>query len=82
MHPFSATKIKQWAAENHSVSYSIFDEVDVYGKKVSPLFKWLQAQDGCCEIEWNFDKFLVDWKGHVVKQQLSGDDPMDLIDDI
>ena len=52
------------------------------GEDADPLFVWLQAQEGCCEIEWNFDKFLVDSVGHVVRQQLSEEDPMDLLDDI
>ena len=52
------------------------------GEDADPLCVWLQEQEGCCEIEWNFDKFLVDSEGHVVRQQLSGEDPMDLLDDI
>ena len=81
MHPFSATKIKQWAAENHSVSYSIFDEVDVYGKKVSPLFKWLQDETGELVI-WNFSKFLLNGKAKVIVHNKTEVSPLSMGKDI
>ena len=60
----------------------MLQKVDVVGPDAHPLFVWLQEQSGCEEIEWNFDKFLIDSQGRVVKQQLSGDDPKLLIPDI
>ena len=80
--PDEASKVLEWSRNKYHARFPILEKIDVTGEDADPLFQWLQEQDGCEEIEWNFDKFLVDWEGNVVKQQLSGDDPMDLIDDI
>ena len=72
----------EWSKEKFHTRFPILEKIDVVGDDIDPLFKWLEEQDNCQEIEWNFDKFLIDSEGHVVKQQLSGDDPMDLLDDI
>ena len=45
----------------------MLQKVDVVGPDAHPLFVWLQEQSGCEEIEWNFDKFLIDSQGRVVK---------------
>ena len=70
-----------WASANHSVTYKIFDEVDVYGSKQSPLFKWLQEETGDLVI-WNFSKFLLNNKAKVVVHNKTEVSPLSMGRDI
>ena len=58
----------------------MLEKVDVIGDDAHPLWSWLQGQTGV-PIEWNFEKFLLDSDGRVVKQLDSGHDPRELIED-
>jgi glutathione peroxidase len=44
----------------------------VNGKDTAPVYKYLKAQKsgslGSRRIKWNFTKFLVDEKGHVIQR--------------
>ena len=63
------------------MSYNIYDEVDVYGKKVSPLYKWLQDETGELVI-WNFSKFLINSKAKVVVHNKTEVSPLFMRKDI
>ena len=80
--PHTASEVLDYARNEFRVKFPILEKIEVTGENADPLFVWLQEQDGCCEIEWNFDKFLIDSEGRVVRQQTSGEDPMDLVGDI
>ena len=56
---------------NHGVTFPMFAKTDVKGKMVNPLFEFLTSeQKGFLTegIKWNFTKFLVNHKGHVVER--------------
>jgi len=44
----------------------MLEKIEVVGDNSHPLFEWLQNQT-LMEIKWNFDKFLIDFEGNVVK---------------
>jgi len=50
----------------------MFAKVDVNGDNAAPLFAWLKAEQpgegDTSDIAWNFNKFLVDRSGAVVKR--------------
>ena len=50
----------------------MFSKIDVNGDNAAPLYAWLRAeQPGSGDsnaIAWNFEKFLVDRAGNVVKR--------------
>ena len=78
---FNPTKVQQWASKSHNVTYNILDEVDVYGKRESPLFKWLQDETGELII-WNFSKFLLNSKGKVIVHNKTEVSPLSMGKDI
>lgn len=49
--------------ENYGVTFVMFEHSAVKGDKVTPAFKYLAAKTQ--KPSWNFNKYLVDNKGHV-----------------
>ena len=67
--PGNAAQIQQFCASNYSVSFPMFDKIDVNGDDAHPLYKYLRsAKSGLLgpSIKWNFTKFLIDRSGRVV----------------
>ena len=62
--PGDAQQIQK-TLDQFGVKFPVMDKVHVSGDKIDPLFKWLTEDseffDG--EIQWNFEKFLVDGEG-------------------
>ena len=47
----------------------MFSKIEVNGPGASDLYTWLKSQQGDgADITWNFEKFLVDREGNVVKR--------------
>lgn len=50
----------------------MFAKIEVNGDGAAPLYQFLKesapADDGPTDIKWNFEKFLVDRSGKVVKR--------------
>lgn len=50
----------------------MFHKIEVNGDGAAPLYKWLKSEQpgtgDSAEITWNFEKFLVDPRGKVVKR--------------
>jgi len=68
-------------ARNHSASFQMMAKIA--GINSSPIFTWLRAHSPNiagsnvpvgAEIDWNFNKFLVDKHGHVANRYASGID--------
>lgn len=56
---------------NYGVDFQMFDKVDVNGKNVHPVFKYLKKElPGTLggRVKWNFTKFLVDQEGKPLKR--------------
>src|SRR5690606_5255441 len=54
--------------------------IDVKGQEMSPLFHYLTNQDNPDfkgEIKWNFEKFLIDENGKLVRRYRSAVTPLD-----
>lgn len=71
--PGKNEKIKKFCKLNYGVNFPLFSKGPVKGKKAQPLFQWLTKEDG--QISWNFEKFLVDSNGKVIKRFRSGVTP-------
>ena len=68
--PGDSEAIHSFCQKNYGVDFQMFDKIDVNGKGASELYTYLkkEAPDEKGDIAWNFTKFLVDRKGHVVKR--------------
>lgn len=66
--PGTNEEIAQFCSTKFAVSFPMAAKIVVKGKGIHPLYKQLtlQAEPIGGEIEWNFDKFLVNRAGEVV----------------
>lgn len=66
--PGSDEQIAEFCERNYGVTFPMFSKVSVKGDDICPLYKQLTTQPSPIggEIQWNFDKFLVDREGKVV----------------
>ncbi len=64
----------------------MFSKIDVNGDDAEPLFTWLKSEqpgDGdTSDIVWNFNKFLVDKDGAVVKRYEPTATPEEIAEDL
>ena len=77
--PGSNNEIQEFCSVNFNVTFPMFDKVKVLGDAKSPLFEELTNNEvtGKSDIKWNFEKFLIDKKGNVVKRFRSSTEPED-----
>jgi glutathione peroxidase len=71
--PRSDGEIATFCKENYGVSFPMFSKTTVTGDRANALFRGLTAKAGA--PEWNFNKYLVDRRGHVVARFGSGTEP-------
>ncbi len=72
--PGSNDQIKTFCQKNYGVSFLLSEKVRVKGKNIDPMFKWLNAQDNQSfkgDIMWNFEKYLIDESGKLIKRYRS-----------
>ena len=72
--PGSNDQIKTFCQKNYGVSFMLSEKVSVKGKNIDPIFKWLNAQDNQSfkgDIMWNFEKYLIDESGKLLKRYRS-----------
>jgi glutathione peroxidase len=68
--PGTNEEIKQFCSSKYSVSFPLFDKIDVNGEKRHPLYVALAGADSpfAGNIKWNFTKFLVGRDGKILKR--------------
>lgn len=68
--PGSNEEIKQFCSSKFSVTFPLFDKIDVNGANRSPLYAALAGDHSPFpgKITWNFNKFLVGKDGTIVKR--------------
>ncbi|MDB5234087.1 MAG: glutathione peroxidase [Hymenobacter sp.] len=67
----SNAEVATFCEKNYGVTFPLFETVAVKGDDAAPLYKYLsdKSKNGAVSDAptWNFCKYLVDEKGHVVK---------------
>lgn len=74
--------IQEFCERNYGVTFLLSEKIDVKGKEIHPLFKFLTTQknpDFIGDIEWNFEKFLIDKEGALVHRYRSRISPLDKV---
>lgn len=69
--PGSDEDIKKFCTLNYGVEFPMFSKVSVKGEDQDQLFSYLTSQpnpDFEGEIKWNFEKFLIDRNGNLVRR--------------
>lgn len=65
--PGTNAEIKGFCLTKYSVSFPLFSKISVKGSDKHPLYRYLTEQSPFPgEVEWNFQKYLVDRSGQVV----------------
>jgi glutathione peroxidase len=65
--PGTNAEIKGFCLTKYSVSFPLFGKISVKGSDKHPLYQYLTEQSPFPgEVEWNFQKYLVDRSGRVV----------------
>lgn len=69
--PGTEEDIKQFCTLNYGVTFPMSSKVSVKGDDQDPLFSYLTSQpnqDFEGEINWNFEKFLIDKEGNLIRR--------------
>jgi glutathione peroxidase len=78
--PGSDAEIAEFCKLNYGVSFPMFSKISVKGAEQHPLYRSLTSLPAPIggEVEWNFQKYLVDRSGKVVAKyspRVAPDDP-------
>ena len=69
--PGSNEDIAKFCKKNYGVSFPMMSKISVNGKKIHPVYKFLtkKSLNGLEDnkVEWNFQKYLLDEKGTLVR---------------
>lgn len=79
--PGSNQEIAAFCEKNYGVKFPMMSKISVTGEDMATIYKYLtqkrynNLQDS--EVEWNFQKYLLDESGHLVKVISPKTSPMD-----
>jgi glutathione peroxidase len=69
--PGSNDEIASFCQKNYGVTFPMMSKISVKGKGMNEVYKFLttKALNGLedNEVKWNFQKYLIDEEGHLVK---------------
>lgn len=69
--PGSNEDISSFCRINYGVSFPMMAKISVKGKDIHPLYAWLTSKEqngvGDSSVKWNFQKYLIDKNGNLVK---------------
>ena len=77
--PGSNQEIESFCEKNYGVSFLMAEKVSVKGSDIDPIFSWLNKQDNPSfkgDINWNFEKYLLDDRGQLIDRFRSMTKPM------
>ena len=68
--PGTNAEIKEFCTKNYGVTFPMMSKISVKGEDIAPLYKWLTSKslNGVvdAEVQWNFQKFMIDEQGKLV----------------
>ena len=72
--PGELDEIKEFCSISYGANFQLFQKVHAKGKTTEP-FTTLNKVNPAGEVEWNFEKFLIDRQGEAVARFKSSVDP-------
>lgn len=69
--PGSDEEIEEFCTVNFNTTFPLFSRTSVKGDDINPMFNYLTSaenEDFTGEIRWNFEKFLIDRSGNLVRR--------------
>lgn len=69
--PGTSQEIAAFCQQNYGVTFPMMEKISVKGEDMAPLYKFLtqKGKNGLedSEVQWNFQKYLINEKGQLVK---------------
>lgn len=69
--PGTAEQIREFCEQNYGVTFLMMEKISVKGNDMHPVYQWLtqKAKNGKedSDVKWNFQKYLIDEKGELMK---------------
>jgi len=69
--PGSKKQISNFCQKNYGVTFPMMSKISVKGKDIHPVYQFLttKAKNGLedNDVQWNFQKYLIDEQGHLIK---------------
>ena len=79
--PGTDSEIKNFCTTNYGVTFTMMSKISVKGEDMHPIYRWLtsKSENGVMdsEVEWNFQKYLIDENGRLVKMLPPRTSPLD-----
>ena len=77
--PGAEADIMRFCTINYNVTFPLSAKIEVNGANRHPLFAWLTAPENgfAGDLQWNFEKFLIDRQGKLIGRYPSGTKPED-----
>ena len=76
--PGTSAEIREFCTKNFGVTFPMMEKITI---STSPVYKWLKDKDlngvESSKVSWNFNKYLIDENGHLVKHIGSKTKPND-----
>lgn len=76
--PGTSAEIREFCTKNFGVTFPMMEKITI---STSPVYKWLKDKDQngveSSKVSWNFNKYLIDENGHLVKHIGSKTKPND-----
>jgi len=77
--PGTNDEIKTFCSLNYGVTFPITTKISVKGDNIHPLYQWLtqKSKNGKMdtEVQWNFQKYLINTEGELTDMFVSAIDP-------
>ena len=77
--PGTEDEIISFCQTNYSVDFPMTEKIEVNGTERHPIYEWLTDDENGFpgDIEWNFEKFLIDRNGNVLHRYPPKTEPGD-----
>lgn len=79
--PGTNAEVATFCQKNYGVSFTMMEKISVKGKDMHPIYQWLteKAKNGVedSKVSWNFQKYLIDENGNLVKSVSPQTSPVD-----
>ncbi|MEA1886945.1 MAG: glutathione peroxidase [Bacteroidota bacterium] len=80
--PGTNNEIMEFCKKNYGVTFPMMSKISVKGKDIHPVYEWLTTKElngvEDSNVQWNFQKYLVDEEGElfkVIKPRIKPTDP-------
>jgi glutathione peroxidase len=78
--PGTNAEIKEFCTKNYGVTFPVMEKISVKGSDQAEIYKWLTSKSENkvldTDVSWNFQKFLIDENGNLVKSVSPKENPM------